>query len=91
MSIWSVFISPILCLIDLEHFLFHRIISSSATMPKRPRLTVFDKDLKPAQRAIPDTSLLHNLGNHLSVYARAGRVRHIALLFFMSITYLFFM
>ncbi|XP_017243809.1 protein MAIN-LIKE 2 isoform X1 [Daucus carota subsp. sativus] len=49
------------------------IISSSATMPKRPRLTVFDKDLKPAQRTIPDTSLLHNLGNHLSVYARAGR------------------
>ncbi|KAL8132165.1 hypothetical protein AgCh_007888 [Apium graveolens] len=44
------------------------------TMPSRTRRTsVFERDLTPAERAIPDTILLHNLGNHLSAYARAGR------------------
>lgn len=35
---------------------------------------VFEDDLTPKERAIPDTPLLHNLGKHPSVYARAGRV-----------------
>ncbi|XP_074351260.1 uncharacterized protein LOC141690359 [Apium graveolens] len=42
--------------------------------PREPRRSrVFEHDLTPEQRAIPDTGLLHNLGYHLSAYARAGR------------------
>ncbi|KAK1373599.1 PMD domain-containing protein [Heracleum sosnowskyi] len=41
------------------------------TRPKRSR--VFEHDLAPEQRAIPDTGLLQDLGYHVSAYARAGR------------------
>lgn len=34
---------------------------------------IIDSDLTPEEKAIPDTPLLHNLGKHPSVYARAGR------------------
>ncbi|XP_074349077.1 serine/threonine-protein phosphatase 7 long form homolog [Apium graveolens] len=43
----------------------------SPTRSRRGR--VFEHDLTPAQRAIPDTGLLRDLGYHLSAYARAGR------------------
>lgn len=59
-------------------------------MPSRTRRTsVFERDLTPAERAIPATTLLHNLGNHLSAYARAGRVRHSAICFYSSFLSLF--
>ncbi|KAK1373606.1 hypothetical protein POM88_029799 [Heracleum sosnowskyi] len=45
--------------------------NNSPTRQRRGR--VFEHDLTPAQRAIPDTGLLHDLGYHLSAYARAGR------------------
>uniref|UniRef100_A0A165A8P5 Aminotransferase-like plant mobile domain-containing protein n=1 Tax=Daucus carota subsp. sativus TaxID=79200 RepID=A0A165A8P5_DAUCS len=38
--------------------------------PKRQ--PIFERDLTPEQRDIPDTELLHRLGYHLSAYARAG-------------------
>lgn len=58
--------------------------------PSKPRKTrVFAKDLTPAERDIPGTSLLHDLGNHLSAYARAGRVRHIAICYCSSCPSLF--
>lgn len=49
------------------------------------RKNVFERDLTPAERAIPDTPLLNNLGYHLSAYARVGRVRHIAICSFLSL------
>ncbi|XP_074370743.1 uncharacterized protein LOC141711923 isoform X3 [Apium graveolens] len=43
-------------------------------MPKgQRRKKVFELDLTPAERAIPDTPLLSDLGYHLSAYARVGR------------------
>ncbi|KAK1404627.1 hypothetical protein POM88_004232 [Heracleum sosnowskyi] len=49
-------------------------IDEENAMPSRPRRTsIFERDLTPGERAIPDTTLLHNLGDHLSAYARAGR------------------
>lgn len=52
----------------------------------RRRKQVFERDLTPAERAIPDTTLLSDLGYHLSAYARVGRVRHILICSFLSIT-----
>uniref|UniRef100_A0A162A701 Uncharacterized protein n=1 Tax=Daucus carota subsp. sativus TaxID=79200 RepID=A0A162A701_DAUCS len=39
---------------------------------KPKRQPIFERDLTPEQRDIPDTELLHGLGYHLSAYARAG-------------------
>lgn len=45
---------------------------------------VTEDGLTPAERDIPDTQLLCNLGKHPSVYARSGQVRHIAIYYFSS-------
>lgn len=45
--------------------------NNSPTRPRRSK--VFEHDLTPEQRAIPDTGLLQDLGYHVSAYARAGR------------------
>lgn len=45
---------------------------------------IAEDDLTPAERNIPGTQLLPNLGEHPSVYARAGRVMHIAIYYYSS-------
>ncbi|KAA8516847.1 hypothetical protein F0562_017335 [Nyssa sinensis] len=46
---------------------------NSGSMRRKASKKFLEDDLTPEERAIPDTPLLRNLGNHPSVYARAGR------------------
>uniref|UniRef100_A0A5B7ALD1 Aminotransferase-like plant mobile domain-containing protein n=1 Tax=Davidia involucrata TaxID=16924 RepID=A0A5B7ALD1_DAVIN len=46
---------------------------NSGSRRRKASKKVLEDDLTPEERAIPDTPLLHNLGKHPSVYARAGR------------------
>lgn len=45
---------------------------------------VTEDDLTPAEKNIPGTLLLGNLGGHPSVFARAGLVRHISIYYYSS-------